>query len=422
MTTRRIRGSSLGLLVLALLASAARPATTAAASAGWLDPAFGTGGVAWVPKANADVEPCIVRGLAVATTGRIFVGVTSCDPEFETNEVTAFTPVGHVDPGFHAGRPVTVGLSDGIGTFTLVRPFATSDGGLLAKVVNRQEPCDYALRYTRTGTHGSPFQWPCMPGPPGSVNGPTTLLPGGSLRTCLRPDGSGKPAALTGLTPAGEIDTRIAPAGFRTLPIGLCEDLVSDRAGHLYVVSRRWLPDGRAVVLVDRLTSAGAPDTRWGDHGRTTIEAPQRQLKPVTAVATADGALLVGLGMTNSLSRSNWLAGVARLAPDGRVDPAFGTGGIATYAPDSIGSRLWALTVDSAGRPIVSVSVPTGTPTDRIFLMRGLASSGRPDLGFGSAGIVTLRRHALALAMAGPTRILLVSSVSGRLQLSARTN
>lgn len=421
----------LAFAAASLLAVLASPMPVAAASPGWLDAAFGSAGVVTVPVGAGHHAGCgFMLGLRVAGTGRIFVAATRCAATSGdgSDEVTAFTPAGRVDSAFHGGRPLTVDgrdLVNGDGTRDI---FAATDGGLLTWS-QYAEGCDRAYRYSAGGVRWPSFGPYCLPVPDSFyLGGGATRLPGGSLRWCIV--NTGNPPAgggINGLTPSGELDTRVGPNGFRSVTFDRCVAFTSDAAGHLYWLSRRWAREGQAVIDVRRMTQTGTLDTSWGNAGLATIDLAGRHLKPVTAVAALDGSLLVGLATSAFATNSGWDAGVARLKPDGTVDGAFGTDGVRVYdPPETNGSRFLALTVDSAGRPIVSVDVPTGRPYPGPFttgyLLRARASDGAPDPAFGRGGWVKLSRPLVRLAMASPSRILGLIADRDKLVLSARAN
>ena len=414
-----------------LVAVLASPASVDAASPGWLDPGFGSSGVVVVPVGAGHRAGCgFLLGVRVAGTGRIYVNATRCGMTSNDafDEVTAFTPAGRSDGAFHSGRPLTLEGRDRVNGDGIADVFAATDGGLLTWSRYAEGPCDRAQRYSSSGVRWTTFGPSCLPEPESYVGAAATRLPGGSLRWCLvntgaPPVGGG----LSGLTPSGALDTGVGPKGFRSLAFDRCVAFTSDAAGRLYWISRHWLGDGRAAVEVHRMTQAGNLDTAWGEGGRATIELAQGHLKPVMAVAAADGSLLIGVGVSSFAVNSGWDAGVARLRSDGTVDAAFGTDGVRVYdPPHTNGSQFLALTVDSAGRPIVSLDVPTGRPypgpSTTGYLMRGRASDGAPDPSFGTGGWVRLSRPIARLAMAGPSRIVGLTPVRDSLVLSARSN
>lgn len=116
------------------------------------------------------------------------------------------------------------------------------------------------------------------------------------------------------------------------------------------------LPDGRRVVLVHELfagyrllflTPDGALDTTVGGDGVLDVDAglgPTPRL--IDAVPTGDGGILV-LPQSQALSSVY----VARLGPDGLLDPAFGVGGISTF----VGFTSTSMSVNAAGAPLVGV-------------------------------------------------------------------
>ena len=430
---RHTRGRLTVLMLVLAVASLAAPTSMLGASgAGWLDPTFGSGGYVSVPKGLDGRFGCgHTIDLAVAPTGRIFTAALYCDADGDIvpSVVVAFTTAGRLDPAFNGGRPLRAAIANPTTGAVLTRVFGTPSGGLITYVIDSPDPCDRATRYGPTGARDTRYGRGCLPTPTFEYGrGVATILPGRSLRTCMSDRFPGTQVSLTGLTPDGILDQRIGPDGYRVMPIQFhCWAFTSDAGGRLYWVSRRSLPDGRAVIEVRRTTHTGDLDTAWGDGGLATVELAGQHLKPVTAVAGPDGSLLIGLGISDSPTNASWRAGVARVTPAGSVDVAFGTDGVRRYVPpETNASRLEAVTVDSVGRPIVSVSVPTGRPypgpSKTGYLTRGRASDGAPDATFGVNGWVTLSRPIVELAMAGPSRILALSDVRNGLVLSARRN
>ena len=244
-----------------------------------------------------------------------------------------------------------------------------------------------------------------------------------SLRICEIDDFSA-PVGLFGLTPSGAVDTRVGPDGFRQLASGGCIGFTSDASGRLYWVSRRWLGDGRAAIEVRRTTHTGILDAAWGQGGSATIELSRGHLKPVTAVPAPDGSLLIGVAISDAANNAGWHGGVARLKPDGTVDASVRDGWHPSLRPAG-DQRLGflALTVDSSGRPVVSVDVPTGRPypgpSTTGYLLRARASDGCPTRRSAVVAGVTLSRPLVGLAMAGPSRILGTTAVRDGLVLSA---
>ncbi len=412
------------LFCAALVAAAgAAPATDAASTTGWLDPTFGVRGVARVPWTSASIADCgQTIGLAVAPTGRIFVGANRCgsNPTFQPSEVTAFGPAGRRDYGFHKGKTLIVGGGDGA-SGGVVDIFATAAGGLVRWSSDPASTCAGVAQYPASGSPNPTFNL-CVPHGTFFEGRRMTRLPGGSIRACLQDFWSPNQMQLSGLTPSGQLDTRLGPNGYRSMNLGYCSGFTSDSAGHLYWVARRWLGDGRAVADVTRLNSSGTVDSAWGTGGTTTIEVAGRHLKPTGhVIAAADGSLYVGLGVSDAPTGAPWTAAIAKLTPSGALDAAFGTAGTRVYAPTNGTSRLLALTADASGRPILSVTF-TMSGSTHAYLLRGLASNGALDPAFGVGGLVAVSRPVVDLATAGAHRILSVSDVDDGLILSARTN
>jgi hypothetical protein len=237
----------------------------AATGPGWLDATFGSGGFVAVPHSGAARDRCgIVIGLTRAPTGRIFVGADYCgtDDLLNPSEAAAFTPAGHIDRAFNAGRPRRVTAGDGAGLPFMGQLFATGSGGLIARISDPPGACDVLARFTPSGARDASYGRACLPAPDFYQGGRATQLPGGSMRMCIASmDGPGSPRVLSGLTQTGIIDQRIGPDGYRIIPLPFdCLAFTSDAAGRLYWISRRWLPDGRP----GRPASCSSPTSATG--------------------------------------------------------------------------------------------------------------------------------------------------------------
>lgn len=115
--------------------------------------------------------------------------------------------------------------------------------------------------------------------------------------------------------------------------------------------------DGAAVVAFD----AGSD---LADHGRAVIPL-------------ADGRILVA--GTVAIPGPGQAAGIARLMPDGSLDPSFGAGGRVVVPSDSL--TVSDATAGPSGQIYLTVTLGTGAPC----VLR-LTADGNTDLGFGTGG------------------------------------
>jgi uncharacterized delta-60 repeat protein len=130
----------------------------------------------------------------------------------------------------------------------------------------------------------------------------------------------------------------------------------------------------------------GAPDPSFGQGGSLSI-APQRFSSASGVAVDGQGRTLVG-AMLEDGSMLRTQAAVLRLLPDGSLDPAFGTGGVATItAPAPYRTlRAEAMAVDASGRIVFAGEVDESVPA----VWRELPN-GSLDPAFGSGGIAIPR-------------------------------
>jgi uncharacterized delta-60 repeat protein len=130
----------------------------------------------------------------------------------------------------------------------------------------------------------------------------------------------------------------------------------------------------------------GAPDRSFGKGGSLSY-APQRFSGAAGVAVDAQGRILVAATLDDgSLLRTR--AALLRLLPDGTLDPAFGSGGVASIAPPApyTTSRAEALALDAQGRMVVAGEVDDDVPA-----VARLLPDGTLDPAFASGGILVAR-------------------------------
>jgi len=168
----------------------------------------------------------------------------------------------------------------------------------------------------------------------------------------------------------------------------------------------------RSLVLdsngtVARFTAEGRVDTDFGQEGLVELDLDPASFR---AIAVLPSGKIVTVGATSLFYGPRAQMLVARLLPNGRFDPTFGSDGIVR-----VGCRLRDrchasdLAVQGDGRILlVGKAQGKGRPPSRVALAR-LLSDGSPDRSFGGDGFVTLAvgrsSGASAVALAG-SRIL----------------
>lgn len=142
-----------------------------------------------------------------------------------------------------------------------------------------------------------------------------------------------------------------------------------------------------AIVKIDR---AGRLDPRFGTGGITMIDLGSEQ-DLASAVAIGPGGEIIVVGETFRGATGHDSA-VARLRPDGSLDPTFADEGRLIWplsTTHTLDDRARAITVDSFGRIVVAGYRNTGYPGWEDTYVARLTPEGDPDATFGTNGVVT---------------------------------
>lgn len=192
------------------------------------------------------------------------------------------------------------------------------------------------------------------------------------------------------------------------------------------------LPDGSVVtvgvlaqapkanIVVAKLGPDGQPDMAFGKKGGAVIEHLQPQ-SATAVVAQPDGRLLLG-GWSGRGADRNFL--VARLLPDGSLDPDFGRGGMVEHPVSNDADLVNDIALQPDGRILAVGGARMDNGSDQIAVLR-LMPDGQLDQAFGKRGVRLLALDVAAAA--NPCRGLCggASSVAvmsdGRILLGAET-
>jgi len=408
---------------------------------GAVDPAFGAGGMASVAVGGA----ATANALALAPDGAILLAGTT-----QGDIVAArLLPAGAVDPSFGLGGTTILDLGGDEAAYGLAR----RDNGALLVVGDAGER-GLIVRYRPDGsiessfgsggvviTRPSPIDGSVprrfravLPHPDegwivaGSL-GPDALVarvyepsgyPGGPavdfgdqrqvvVGSAVQADGKVVVAAYNG----GEIGlVRYNPDGTRDSSFGVSGVVVFDGATNPQGVVIQ--PSGRIVVAATTWRSPaqvslvgfrpdGTLDTRFGIDGRADVDIGTWSQLPTGLLGDADGRLLLAAANADGPV-------LARLTPEGQLDPSYGQGGLVVRAipphqASNSSIRTMALQADG-GLVVVSSAAE---------VIR-FGPTGNRDLGFGGDGAVTFPQWELgdpsALAVQPDGRILVAGSTS----------
>jgi uncharacterized delta-60 repeat protein len=137
-------------------------------------------------------------------------------------------------------------------------------------------------------------------------------------------------------------------------------------------------------LLVMRLTTSGRRDDRFGRHGLTTVVLPGLAPGGVRGLDVfRDGRIVVAATLESPDGSAPPRVVVARLLPDGDLDPGFGDNGIAVVGPP--GGRASALSLTHDGVIVVGGALDVGGAD--VPLVLRLAPDGTPDSTFDGDGV-----------------------------------
>jgi uncharacterized delta-60 repeat protein len=133
------------------------------------------------------------------------------------------------------------------------------------------------------------------------------------------------------LTATGQLDSTFGAAGLTTIPVGgVANSLTLQKDGRILVGGVNGNVDGKPMVVA-RLTPNGAVDPSFGTNGKTQIlfwDPIRIAAAGITGLATTPNGQIVGSGHLDHIgAHGEGSAGVFRLTPNGRLDPGYGNGG-----------------------------------------------------------------------------------------------
>ncbi|MCB5165406.1 hypothetical protein LG634_11260 [Streptomyces bambusae] len=158
------------------------------------------------------------------------------------------------------------------------------------------------------------------------------------------------------------------------------QDLAVQADGRILTVGTRWAAGRPGDFAVVRHRPDGALDRGFGTGGAALADLGGDDVADGAAVQR-DGRILV-VGRSSGPGRGCCRFAVARLLPDGRPDPGFGTGGRVLAAFPGGTAEAHAVAVRPDGRIVVA-----GRAGPDFALLR-LRADGTPDPGFGHGGRV----------------------------------
>ncbi len=362
---------------------------------GSLDTTFGSSGTVFYTSANqTNVVYDSAANVVLQPDGKIVV-LDSASVNYELQgKVLRLNADGSFDASFGTSGVASLPFGDN------PDGFAIGPGGVIAcglrdfqilpaEIVELNPDGSPLTSFGSGGTAELTFAGPLQ-----QAQFPQQIEPSGVAALAFQPDGellaSGGSSGATGVALArlnsdGSFDPAFGAVGrsltqfLVTAPIGGPPLVVAGPDGTLLVDYN--FADGILCYNAD-----GSPDTSFGDDG---VLHPQLDLQRTSIddfAVLPDGKILIaGNIYPNGVYNmdNNPPAAVARLLPDGNLDPTFGTGGIVAFPPRNLpGNSAEQIVIQSDGKILVSLS--SGGQVAR------LNPDGTLDETFGTDGIATI--------------------------------
>lgn len=392
-------------------------ATVAGASAvahdGDLDRSFGTNGITVIDFGAT----ATALGLGVAPDGKIVLGGI-VDGGVATGTdfaVARLTGDGQPDTGFSFDGKTTVAVGSGGAYDGAFNTIVQSDGKIVVigegpDTAVSSDDSDFKLvRLNTDGTLDTTFSGDgkaYVNFDLGGTNSDRALdavqLPSGKLIVVGSAEvtGQGIDFAIAKLNIDGSRDTSFGIAGRVTLRFDLsatfldeiASSVAIDAAGNILVAGiAHKSSTSDADFAIARLTPNGALDPNFGGDGRVTIAfdiGGNLDDEALELIVAPDGSIFV----TGVATDNGYDFAAAKLFPDGTLDPSFGTGGKVTVPFDLGGSNndvSYGSALQPDGKLVIAGFVPVSATDSDIALAR-LNANGSLDSTFGFAGKRTI--------------------------------
>lgn len=389
---RRLVPSLLLVLTSLLQVLTALPAS---ASAGDLDPAFGTDGAA-ITNFGQGPDADSLNGVAVQPDGKV-VSVGSADTGAnEDLVVVRYGSDGSLDPtfgdggvsitelpGYQIAHAVTLQPGDGK---ILVAGYSTAPGpsGLLVARYRTDGALDpsFGSGGLAVSSAGDAFMAHAL-----------TLQPDGKIVAAggTPSDPINTRVAVVRFNPDGTTDNTFGSGGTVTTRLGTGSSTaegVAVHAGGIVVAGTAETPENGKDFAVVRYNTNGTLDQGFGAGGVVTTSITPHDDR-VADIAILPGGQVLVAGTATTAPEEDGDFAVARYTSAGALDPTFGTAGVALASAGPSWDEARAMAVYPDGE--IAVAGASSTEDDDDFSMVRLRPEGSLDPTFGAGGRVMIK-------------------------------
>jgi uncharacterized delta-60 repeat protein len=348
-----------------------------------LDGTFGSGGIVLTPIGGGDAE---ALSMVVQGDGKIVVGGTAAG----AGRVARYTAGGTLDATF-GGTGIVTPAGFGFAYSLAMQP----DGKVIVGGTSNTNAQFIVGRLTSTGAmdtafaSGGTFSASYANG--GSARGLVVqsdgkIVAGGQAHTQVD-----TATGIVRLTSTGALDATFGSGGVVQFNAS-GEDLIRGMAitpDGRYVLAGATFPPTMATIpgdeLIERFTSAGAPDTAFNGSGFRETDLGSSPAFAKASAIQSDGKIVVaGYVEYEQSTLANTLV-LARYNADGSLDAGFGTGGLVLPAGTT---RANAVAIQGDGKIVTAGFNRTGSG-QTVFQVVRFNVNGSLDTSFNGSGIVT---------------------------------
>jgi uncharacterized delta-60 repeat protein len=363
---------------------------------GSLDTSFGSGGVASVDLGLS--EENYAYGIATDTAGHILLTGETYVPSSGNYDIALarLTDTGTLDPTFGTGGSgvVTTDFGGGkswwgYGTAVAVDP---TSGNILVFAYTSDSNPRWLVRYTSTGILDTSFGngsgevalSATMYFDEGNlaIDGSGHILMGGSVE-----GQSGLEFAVARYNADGSLDTTFGNSGVASADLGSWEDFANgvalDAQGNILLAGYTYPPSSNVETFaLARLTPNGVLDPSFGTGGSVETFFSGNDYGYSAAVDPTTGNIVV-------LARTYSGLDFVRYRPDGSLDTSFGNGTGRVPFSYMISPGNNSLAIDGAGHILVAGYVYDNTKSDNDFAVECCNADGSLDTTFGTGGVAS---------------------------------